>query len=75
MGFEVFFNLTDDNISVLYSSSRYYEVQILIIKLLWCGQDARTRCTSLKATCCNIIVCEIKNYVNNATGVRIIVKD
>ncbi|MFN7661162.1 MAG: hypothetical protein ACK5P3_24100, partial [Dolichospermum sp.] len=31
---------------------RYYEVQILIIKLLWCGQDARTRCTSLKATCC-----------------------
>ncbi|WP_228036389.1 hypothetical protein [Dolichospermum flos-aquae] len=35
-----------------YSSSRYYEVQILIIKLLWCGHLARTKCTSLKATCC-----------------------
>ncbi|MBD2143423.1 hypothetical protein H6F39_19235 [Anabaena sp. FACHB-1250] len=37
---------------ISYSSSRYYEVQILIIKLLWCGHLARTRCTSLKATCC-----------------------
>jgi hypothetical protein len=36
-----------------YSSSRYYEVQILIIKLLWCGHLARIKCTSLKATCCN----------------------
>ena len=31
-----------------YSSSRYYEVQILMIKLLWCGHLARTKCTSLK---------------------------
>jgi hypothetical protein len=36
-----------------YSSSRYYEVQILMIKLLWCGHLARIKCTSLKATCCN----------------------
>jgi len=31
-----------------YSSFRHYEVQILIIKLLWCGHLARTKCTSLK---------------------------
>ena len=29
-----------------------HKVQILIIKLLWCGHLGRTRCTSLKATCC-----------------------
>jgi len=32
----------------IYSSFRYYEVQILMIKLLWCGHLARTRYTSLK---------------------------
>ncbi len=31
-----------------YSSSQYYEVQILMIKLLWCGHLARINCTSLK---------------------------
>ncbi|GCL42193.1 hypothetical protein NIES80_18960 [Dolichospermum planctonicum] len=46
----------------IYSSSRSYEVQILIIKLLWCGHLARTRCTSLKATCC--IFCNLVNIWN-----------
>ncbi|WP_206755834.1 hypothetical protein, partial [Anabaena sp. FACHB-1391] len=31
-----------------------HKIQILIIKLLWCGHLARTKCTSLKATCCNL---------------------
>ena len=30
---------------MIYGSFRYYEVQILMIKLLWCGHLARIMCT------------------------------
>ena len=44
------FMVTEVGGLILYSSSRSYEVQILIIKLLWCGHLARTRWT-----CCPFI--------------------